>query len=192
MAETGYRFATSSMISTGSWTNLGNFFATDGAEAACSIAAKNTSSVARLLNFGFTTSVIPADATVDQVLMRCVWRVTTAASVIANLNAMVLVSSVGLLAAHVNTAEITTLTTNTFDITGDTAWEPAHFRDGTLEVRATPYNGNDASNPFYRYDSISLDVFYTPAPVVAAQSIMMICNLDGLGSDGRLPGNALE
>ena len=192
MAETGYRFATSSMISTGSWTSLGNFFATDGAEAACSIAAKNTSSVARLLNFGFTTSVIPADATVDQVLMRCVWRVTTAASVIANLNAMVLVSSVGLLAAHVNTAEITTLTTNTFDITGDTAWEPAHFRDGTLEVRATPYNGNDASDPFYRYDSISLDVFYTPAPVVAAQSIMMICNLDGLGSDGRLPGNALE
>ena len=192
MAETGYRFATSSMISTGSWTNLGNFFATDGAEAACSIAAKNTSSVARLLNFGFTTSVLPADATVDQVLMKCVWRVTTAASVIANLNAMILVSSVGLLAAHVNTAEITTLTTDTFDVTADTAWAPAHFRDGTLEVRATPYNGNDASDPFYRYDSISLDVFYTPAPVVAAQSIMMICNLDGLGSDGRLPGNALE
>ena len=192
MAETGYRFATSSLVSTGSWTNLGNIFATDGSEAACSIAAKNTSSVARLLNFGFSTGVLPADATIDQVLMRCVWRVTTAASVIANLGARVYVTSVGLLSTHINSAEITTLTTDTFDITGDTAWAPAHFRDGTLEVRATPYNGNDASDPFYRYDSISLDVFYTPAPVVAAQTIMAICNLDGCGSDGRLPGNALE
>ena len=192
MADTGYRFATSSMISSGTWTNLGNFFATDGAEAACSIAAKNTSSVARLLNFGFTTSVLPADATVDQVLMRCVWRVTTAASVIANLGSRVYVSSVGLLSTHINTAEITTLTTDVFDITADTAWDPAHFRNGTLEVRATPFNGNDASDPFYRYDSISLDVIYTPAPVVAGQTIMAICNLDGCGSDGRLPGNALE
>ena len=192
MAETGYRFATSSVVSTGTWANLGNFFATDGAEAACSIAAKNTSSVARLLNFGFTTSVLPADATIDQVLMQCVWRVTTAASVIANLGVRVLVTSVGLLASHTNALEITTLSTDTFDITGDTAWAPAHFRDNTLQVHATPFNGNDASDPFYRYDSISLDVFYTPAPVIAAQTIFAACNLDGCGSDGRYPGNALE
>ena len=192
MAETGYRFATSSLVSTGTWGSLGNFFATDGAEATCSIAAKNTSSVARLLNFGFTTSVIPSGSTIDQVLMQCVWRVTTAASVIANLGARVLVTSVGLLSTHINTLEITTLSTDTFDITGDTAWNPEHFRNGTLEVRATPYNGNDASDPFYRYDSISLDVFYTPPAVVAAQTIFYANNLDGCGSDGRLPGNAVE
>ena len=171
MAETGYRFATSSQVSTGSWTNVSNFFATDGAEAACSIAAKNTSSVAILHNFGFTTSVLPANATVNQVLMQCRWRVTTAASVIANLNAKVLVTSVGLLADHINALEITALTTDTFDITADTAWAPAHFRDGTLQVRATPFNGNDASDPFYRYDSISLDVIYTPVVPAAARML---------------------
>ena len=192
MAETGYRFATSSQTSSGTWGSLGNFFATDGAEATCSIAAKNTSSVAILHNFGFTTSVIPADATIDQVLMRCVWRVTTAASVIANLNAKIRVTSVGLLADHINALEITTLSTDTFDVTGDTAWAPAHFRDGTLQVHATPFNGNDASDPFYRYDSISLDVFYTPAPVVAARSILSTPNLDGVGGDGRFFGNALD
>ena len=192
MAETGYRFATSSLVSTGSWTNLGNFFATDGAEAACSIAAKNTSSVAQLRNFGFTSSIIPLDATVDQVLMRCVWRVTTNASVIANLGAAVNLSSVGLLAVHFNTAEPTSLTTDVFDITADRAWQPADFLDGTLRVDARPHNGNDASDPFYRYDSIELDVFYTPAPVVSAKTIMASCNLDGCGSDGRFLGNALE
>lgn len=192
MADTGYRFATSSLVSTGSWTSLGNFFATDGAEAAVSIAAKNTSTVARLLTFGFTTSVIPVSSTINQVNLRCVWRVTTAASVIANLGAAVFISSVGLLSTHYNILEPTTLTTNTFDITGDRAWGPEDFRNGTLEVMASPFNGNDASDPFYRYDSISLDVIYTPPAVAAAQIIMGPCNLDGLGSDGRLPGNALE
>ena len=192
MAETGYLFATSSQVSTGSWTNLGNLFATDGAEANCSIAAKNTSSVAILHNFGFTTTVLPADATINQVLMQCVWRVTTAASVIANLNAKVFVTSVGLLADHVNVNEITTLTTDTFDITADTAWTPEHFRNGTLQVRATPFNGNDASDPSYRFDSISLNAIYTPFVAPAQRVLRSACNLDGVGPDGLLLGNALE
>lgn len=192
MAETGYRFATSSLTSTGSWTNLGGFFATDGNEAATSIAAKNTSSVAQLRNFGFTTTMIPSDATIDQVLMRCVWRVTTNASVIANLGAAVNLSSVGLLAVHYNTAEPISLTTDVFDITADRAWQPADFLDGTLRVDARPHNGNDASDPFYRYDSIELDVFYTPAAVVAERTIKSASALDGCGSDGRFLGNALE
>jgi len=174
------------------WANVSNFFATDGAEAACSIAAKNTSSVAILHNFGFTTSVLPTNATISQVFMQCVWRVTTAASVIANLNAKVLVTSVGLLADHINALEITALTTDTFDITADTAWVPAHFRDGTLQVRATPFNGNDASDPFYRYDSISLNAIYTVPQPQARQFFRATQNLDGIGSDAFTPGNQLE
>ena len=192
MAETGYRFATSSQVSTGSWTNVSNLFATDGAEAACSIAAKSTSSVARLLNFGFTTSIIPPDGTVNQVFMRCVWRVTTAASVIANLGAAVHISSVGLLATHLNVDEITSLTTDTFDITADRAWTPADFLDNTMTVHVRPHNGNDASDPFYRFDSVSLDVIYTPVVPPVARTIRSACNLDGIGSDGLLYGNALE
>ena len=192
MADTGYRFATSSVVSTGTWANVSNFFSTNGTEAACTISTKSTSSVARLLNFGFTTSVLPTDATVSQVFMKCVWRVTTNASVIANLGAAVLVTSVGLLSSHINVAEVTTLTTDTYDITADRVWQQSDFRDGTLEVRVTPFNGNDASDPFYRFDSVSLDVIYTVPAAQARQFFRATQNLDGIGSDAFTPGNQLE
>ena len=192
MADTGYRFATSSVVSTGTWTTTQSMFATDGVEATCTISTKNTSSVARLLNFGFTTSVLPTNATISQVFMRSVWRVTTNASVIANLGAAVLVTSVGLLSSHINVAEVTTLTTDTYDITADRAWVQSDFRNGTLEVRVTPFNGNDASDPFYRFDSVSLDVIYTVPAAQARQFFRATQNLDGLGSDAFVPGNQLE
>ena len=192
MAETGYQFATSSQVSTGSWANVSNFFATDGTEATCSIAAKNTSSVCTLHNFGFTTTLLPSDATVNQVFMQCVWRVNTAASVIANLGVAVHLSSVGLLTTYLNSDEITTLTTDTFDITADRPWTPTDFRDGMLTVHVRPNNGNDASDPSYRFDSVSLNAIYTPFVPAAQRVLRSACNLDGVGPDGLLLGNALE
>lgn len=191
MADTGYLFATSSQVSTGTWTNVSNFFSTNGTEAACTISTKNTSSVTRLHNFGFTTSVLPDNATISQVFMRCVWRVTSAGG-IAILGAAAHHSSWGLLSTFKNTAEPTSLTTDTFDMSAVTTWTPAVFRDTTLTVHVRPNNGNSATNPFYRFDSVSLDVIYTvPAP--AAQRVLFgACNLDGCGSDGRFLGNALE
>ena len=189
MAETGYRFATSTTASTGTWTSTGNFFATDGAEGQCSIALKNTSSVRRLDNFGFTSAIIPDEATIQQVFLRAVWRVTTAASVIATLGVAAHHSSVGLLSTHKNELEITALTTDTFDITADRSWVPTDFRDGTFTVHMRPHNGNDASDPFYRVDSVSLDVIYG---VAAPRILRSAVNLDGVGSDGLLLGNALE
>jgi hypothetical protein len=191
MADTGYRFATSSEVSTGSWTNLGNFFATDGSEAACSIASKNVSSVARLLNFGFTTSVLPDTATITQVNLRAVWRVTSAGGV-AILGVAVHHSSWGLLSTLKNTAEPTSLTTDTYDITAVTTWTPSVFRDNTLTVHVRPNNGNNATDPFYRFDSVSLDVIYTVPAAQARQFFRSIQNLDGIGSDGFVPGNQVE
>lgn len=192
MADTGYLFATSTQVSTGTWANVSNFFSTNGTEAACTISTKNASSVARLLNFGFTTSVLPSNATVSQVFMRAVWRVTTNASVIANLGVAVHHSSAGLLSTHLNIDEPTSLTTDTFDISADRAWAPADFRDNTMTVHVRPHNGNDASDPFYRFDSVSLDVIYTVPAAQARQFFRSAQNLDGLGSDAFVPGNQLE
>ena len=192
MAETGYRFATSTTASTGTWTSTGNFFATDGVEGQCSIAAKSVTSVQILNNFGFTTSIIPPDATIDQVLLRAVWRVTTDASVIAVLGVAAHHSSAGLLSTHKNALEITALTTDTYDITADFAWTPSDLSDASLTVHMRPNNGNDASDPFYRIDSISLDAFYTPVVPAARRFYRATQNLDGIGSDGIFPGNDLE
>lgn len=193
MADTGYQFATSTTASTGAnapWTNVSNFFLTDGLEAACTISTKNISSVHILNNFGFTTTLLPDDASVSQVFMRCVWRVTSAGG-IARLGAAISTSA-GLLSTHSNIAEPTSLTTDTFDITADAAWTPAMFRDGLMVVQVRPSNGNSATNPFYRFDSVSLDAIYTPATPAAARILRAACNLDGAGSDGLLLGNALE
>jgi hypothetical protein len=190
VAETGYRFATSTTASTGTWTSTGNFFATDGAEGNCNIASKNVSSIQVLNNFGFTTSVLPDTATIDQVLLQSVWRVTSAGG-IAVLAVAALVSGARL-STYKNSLEPTSLTTQVFDITADRAWQPADFRDGTLTVEMRPNNGNSATNPGYRFDSVSLNALYTiPAPP-ATRVLRTSCNLDGVGSDGLLLGNALE
>lgn len=192
MADTGYRFSTSSQASTGTWSNLGNIFATDGVEADCTISTKNTSSVARLHNFGFTSSILPDTVqSINQVNLRAVWRVTTAGGV-ARLGVAAHHSSAGLLSTHSNLNEPTSLTTDTFDITADRAWDPSDFRDGTLTVHVRPSNGNNATNPFYKFDSISLDVIYTPVVPQSPRILRSACNLDGCGADGLLLGNALE
>lgn len=192
MAETGYLFATSTQVSTGTWTTTNSMMLTDGVEATCTISTKNTSSVARLHNFGFTTTLLPDDAqSIDQVLLKAVWRVTTTGG-IANLGVAAHHSAAGLLSTHKNTAEPTSLSTDIYDITADRAWAPTDFRDGTLTVHVRPHNGNNATNPGYRFDSVSLDVIYTPLPVAAARVLRTACNLDGLGSDGLILGNALE
>jgi hypothetical protein len=191
MADTGYLFATSTTASTGAWANLGNIFATDGIEADCTISTKNTSSVRILNNFGFTSSVIPDDATVSQVFLRAVWRVSSTSG-IARLGIAAHHSSAGLLSTRSQLGEPTTLTTDTYDITADRAWAPADFRDGTLTVHVRPSNGNDADNPGYKFDSVSLDAIYSvPAPQ-AQRVLRSACNLDGVGADGLLLGNTLE
>lgn len=191
MADTGYLFATSTQVSTGTWTTTQSMMSTDTIEATCTISTKNTSSVARLHNFGFTTSVLPDNATVSQVFMRAVWRVTTTGG-IAILGVAPHHSSAGLLSTVKNSLEPTALSTETFDITAFRAWAPVDFRDGTLTVHVRPNNGNSATNPFYRFDSVSLDVIYTvPAPA-ARQFFRSPQNLDGIGSDSFYPGNSLE
>jgi hypothetical protein len=188
MAQTGYLFATSTTASTGTWANTANFFATDGIEADCTISTKNTSSVRTLHNFGFTTTILPDTATIDQVLLQATWRVTTQGG-IAILGVAAHHSSAGLMSTRKNTAEPTSLTTDTYDITADRTWVPSDFRDGTLTVHVIPNNGNSATNPFYKFDSVSVNAVYT---VAASRILRSACNLDGVGADGLLLGNALE
>ena len=190
MADTGYRFATQSTASSSVWVTTPSFFNSDGVDAQCNVTNKNITSVHMLGNFGFTTSVIPDNSVINTVNLRSVWRVTTTGG-IATLGMAVAISGT-LVTTVVNTEEPTSLSTQNWDITGATTWAAANFRNGTLVVMPKAFTGNNATNPGFRYDSVSLDVIYTPPAEAAAQIIMGVCNLDGCGSDGRLPGNALE
>lgn len=189
MAQTGFLFATSTQVSTGTWTTTDSMKVTDGVEATCTISTKNTSSVARLHNFGFTTTILPDTATIQTVNLQAIWRVTTTGG-IANLAVAAHHSSAGLLSTHINTLEPTSLSTQVFDITADRAWAPADFRDGTLTLHVRPNNGNSATNPFYRFDSFALDVIY--GLPVTPRTLFQPPNLDGCGSDGIFVGNSVE
>lgn len=188
MADTGYKFATSTTASTGTWGNVGNMFATDGAETSTTISTKSISSWRVLNNFGFDTTALPDGSTINTVNLRTVWRVTTTAG-IATLAVAPLISGTRL-STITNALEPTSLSTQTFDITSVTTWTAANFRDGTLTVLIGGWNGNSATNPDYRFDSVSLDVLYTPP--VTPRVLRQYANLDGCGSDGIFLGNSVE
>jgi hypothetical protein len=62
-----------------------------------------------------------------------------------------------------NAAEPTTLTTNTDDITADRSWTRADLLNGTFELKCRGRNGNNTTDPSYRFDHIAVQVNYTEA-----------------------------
>jgi len=190
MADTGYRFPTGDSASTGTWTNPAQVSSNDANVAVCKISTKNTSSFRIQTNYGFTTSIIADVDTIDQVLLQVEWRVTTNTG-IARLGVSPMVSGVRL-STYSNLDEPTSLTTDTYDITGTTSWSPPLLRDGVFQTMLVPSNGNNATDPGYQFDYVALDVLYTPFVAPAQRVLRSACNLDGVGPDGLLLGNALE
>ena len=169
MPTTGYRFPTADAAISGTWLNETNVQADDGAVASCTIAAKNTTAVREQGNFGFSTAVVPDNATITLVELRVEWRVTLSAGVIGILGVRGRVGTTDL-TIHENATEPTTLTVQTFDITAERAWAPADLRDGTLKTRLEPRNGNDADPEVYEFDYVAFQVTFT-VPAQASRSI---------------------
>ena len=166
MASTGWLLPTANTVEAGSgtWTNDTNILADDGTEATLSIAAKNTTG---RWNAGQTFNVdsaIPAGSTITKVEIRAEWRVNSAGG-IANLELQSFVSGGAVGSVRANAAEPTTLTTDTFDITADRSWTRADLLNGTFELKVRGRNGNNATDPSYRFDHIAVQVEYTE-PVV--------------------------
>ena len=171
MPSTGYLFPSSNAAVSGVWVTPENAGADDGAVASTTIAVKNTTAIHEFGTFGFSTAVVPDNATITQVQLQVEWRVTLAAGVIGILGVRARGGTTGL-PIHENSAEPTTLTGETFDITAERVWVPADLRDGTLTTRLEPRNGNDADAEVYEFDYVAVQVTYTVpggVPVMLAQ-----------------------
>lgn len=162
MPTTAWKLPTASTVIAGSgtWTNPTNIQADDGTEATLSLAVKNT---AGRWNEGQTFGLgadIPSGATITLVEIRVDWRVNSTGG-IANLEVQAFVSGTGVGSVRVNSAEPTTLTTETFDITAERAWTRADLLDGTFTLRVRGRNGSSATDPSYRVDHVAVQVTYT-------------------------------
>lgn len=162
MAVTGFVLpaAQTTDAGSGTWTNASNILADDGSEATYSLTSKNTTGPwNRGQTFGFD-ALIPSGSTIDLVEIRVEWRVNSAAG-IANLELQAFVGGAAVGSVRANSAEPTTLTTQTFDITADRSWVRADLLDGTFELRCRGRNGNSTNDPSYRYDHIAAQITYT-------------------------------
>jgi hypothetical protein len=162
MASTGWIVPTSNTVEAGdgTWTNDTNILVDDGTEATLSIAAKNTTGRWNVgQNFGFD-ALIPVGATITSVEIRAEWRVNSTAG-IANLDLQSFVGGVAVGILFSNSAEPTTLTTSTDDVTADRSWTRDDLLDGTFELKVRGRNGNSATDPSYRFDHIAAQVGYS-------------------------------
>lgn len=162
MPVTGWILPTANTVEAGNgtWTGDTNIRTDDGTEATFSLTTKNVSGRWNSgQTFGFD-SLVPAGATINVVEIRAEWRVNNAGG-IANLELQAFVSAGAVGAVRANSAEPTTLTTNSFDITADRAWTRADLLDGTFELKVRGRNGNSATDPSYRVDHIAAQVTYT-------------------------------
>lgn len=161
MASTGWVLPTASYEESGdgTWTDTSNIHTDDGTEATFSLTSKNTAGKWAVgWTFGFD-SLIPAGATISKVEIRADWRVNTTSG-IAHLELAAQISG-AIQTTYTNSAEPTTLTTDTFDITADRTWTRDNLLDAVLELKVRGRNGNSTTDPSYRVDHIAVQVEYS-------------------------------
>lgn len=168
MPSTGWTLPTANTVQAGSgtWTSDANILADDGTEATFSLTSKNTDgrwNAGQTFNFD---TAIPADAVITQVQIRADWRVNSTGG-IGVLGLQAWVSGAGVGSVNENSAEPTTLTTDTYDVTSARSWTRADLLNGTFELRCRGRNGNSTTDPSYRFDHIAANITYeVPAPIV--------------------------
>jgi hypothetical protein len=167
MAITGWLLPTANTVEAGSgtWTSDTAIRIDDGTEATFSLTSKNTDgrwNSGETFNFD---GAIGSTATIDLVEIRAEWRVNNAGG-IAILELQAFVGGVAVGAVRANSAEPTTLTTNTFDITADRAWTRADLVNASFTLKVRGRNGNSTTDPSYRVDHIAAQVTYTIPPPI--------------------------
>jgi hypothetical protein len=173
VSVTGWKLPATATVEAGSgtWTNQNNVLADDGTEATLAIAAKNTTGRwVRGDDLGFD-SAIPASAVITKVEIRAEWRVNNAGG-IGILELQAFVGGVAVGAVRANSAEPTTLTTDTFDITADRTWTRANLLNASFDLKVRGRTGNNATDPSFRFDHIAAQVTYEePATGPIAQAL---------------------
>lgn len=145
----------------GTWTLPGNVQADDGNLASTTIAAKNTTVIREQGNYGFD-GLIPADAvSIDSVVLEVEHHLTANVS-ISTFGVRARITTTDL-ARQDDTAEPTTPTARTYDITALRAWVRADLLDGTFKTRIEAVQGNNASSCTYNWDYVRVRVNYTAA-----------------------------
>lgn len=173
MSVTGWKLPATATVEAGSgtWTNQNNVLTDDGTEATLAIAAKNTTGRwVRGDDLGFD-SALPADAVITKVEIRAEWRVNNAGG-IGHLELQAFVGGVAVGAVRTNSAEPTTLTTDTYDITADRTWTRANLLNASFDLKVRGRTGNSATDPSFRFDHIAAQVTYeVPATGPIAQTL---------------------
>ena len=160
------RFPTANEIETTGWTNPNNAHADDGVYATAA-PGKNGAIGSRWLTFGFDGD-IPAGATITKVQIIYEYKVSTTAS-IATMRVRARIDDVDQ-ANHDNTAEPTTDTVVTVDITADRSWTRANLLNASFKVTGEGRRGNSNNVVTFSLDYVKIEITYT-LPVVALAGV---------------------
>ncbi len=185
------RVATSVSALSGSWTSAtaATLNSDNAAYATITGATKNTT-IGELALSGFDfDSQIPSGATIDQVELIVDWKVSTTGSV-AILGTAYEVSTVAGTYQE-NSAEPTTDTTNTYDVTALRSWTRADLLDAAFKLRLRARQGNSATSVVYSFDYAAVRVNYTAATAPNAPTVATPSHIGGnvLGARWTAPAS---
>lgn len=163
MAVTGFKFPTTDVAVSGTWTTPTAVGADDNTDATAA-PGKNITASRDCGGFGLS---IPAGSVITKVEIRArYWASVNTSIATFRWNAKV---GVTVLANHDDALEPTAETATTFDVTADRSWAVADFADGTFFVRFSAVQGNSSTAVTFHFDSIEVQVTYTPLPVLTNQ-----------------------
>lgn len=157
------RVATAVSSLSGSWTSAtaAQLNSDNAAYATITGATKNTT-IGELALSGFDfDSQIPSGATIDSVELIVDWKVSTTSSVAILGTAYEVSAAAG--TYQENSAEPTTDTTNTYDVTALRTWTRANLLDGTFRMLLRARQGNSTTSVVYSFDYAAVRVNYTAA-----------------------------
>lgn len=156
----------------GTWTTETAILSNTDSSAVANITigTKSEVDILEVQNFGFD-GVITAGAVIDTVTVYVNWGVSTTKSV-ATLNIYARVVSTNL-TTHSNTAEPTSLTEDTYDITAERSWTRADLLDGTFFIRVEAAQGNSATSCTYNYDYVLVEVVWHIPPEGSPQRTLV-------------------
>lgn len=150
------------------WSNQENILIEDDTEVTEAIIAKNTpatgsTSTGWLKAGGFGLS-IPAGVVITKVEIIVRWRMNSSSGV-GNRDICWAVGGTRGTNTHTSTVERLQVETDKFDVTSERAWTVADF--STFEIHVRGRNGNNATDPSYRFMWVKVDVTYEfpPEPI---------------------------
>jgi hypothetical protein len=182
-------YAGSHTLVYGSWTNPTNAYGVSDTTVATTLPPQNDFNQLSLK--GFNLGALPGNSTINSVVARVRWRVSTTASV-ATLRAQAEYNG-STSTAQNNTSEPTSLTDTDFDFTSFRSWTWSELQDPTFGILLSAVRGNSATNPTFSIDSVEVRVAYTVPPTLnqAAYRWFNGSSTPAFGTDGTVTDTTL-